>query len=387
MHVLDTMRSTGTIAAIALAVTTMLPAPTEAAACQQAKLNATAKKTAGKIKCHTKAVKLGTPVSTECLDVVELKFQAAFARADAKGGCPTTGNDGVVETAVDQCVTSILSALGAGSPPAPPAACLQAKMKAAGKKAQYELKCWAKAAAKGLPVDAECLSKAELKFELAFTKAELKTGCAQTGDATSVEAAVDVCVASLVGLLPPPTTTTSTTSSSTSSSTSTTLPVCTGSEPGAVSGITAAQNTVRATASPTPVPPLAPFCWSSTVAATAQSWANGCQFAHNPALGSLGYGENIYAAVISGSPPPGYNPPIAAVTAWASEAADYHYPTNSCSGVCGHYTQLVWRASEAVGCGIKACTTNSPFGPSFPIWTLVVCDYNPAGNFVGQRPY
>ena len=151
--------------------------------------------------------------------------------------------------------------------------------------------------------------------------------------------------------------------------------------------MTAAQNTVRANASPTPVPPLDPFCWSSTVASTAQAWANGCQFAHNPALGSLNYGENIYATAFSGSPPPGYNPPIDAVNSWASEAADYDYSTNSCSGVCGHYTQLVWRSSERVGCGLTNCSTNSPFGPSFPNWTLVVCDYSPPGNYIGQQPY
>jgi len=32
------------------------------------------------------------------------------------------------------------------------------------------------------------------------------------------------------------------------------------------------------------------------------------------------------------------------------------------------------------GCGIKNCTTGSPFGPSFPNWTLVVCNYAPPGN-------
>lgn len=28
-----------------------------------------------------------------------------------------------------------------------------------------------------------------------------------------------------------------------------------------------------------------------------------------------------------------------------------------------------------VGCGVAACTTNSPFGSGFPSWTLVVCQY------------
>jgi pathogenesis-related protein 1 len=278
---------------------------------------------------------------------------------------------------------SILSALGAGSPPPPPASCVQAKIKAASKKASSKLKCWAKALGQNTTVDPTCLPKAEMKFSLSFAKAETKTGCAQIGDANTVESAVDSCVSNLAGLLPGPSTTTTTSPVST-----TTLPTCSGSEPASLAGTLAAQNDVRANASPTPVPPLDPFCWSDAAAANAQAWADGCNYGHNPNLGTVGYGENIYAAAYTGSmPPPGWNPPVNAVDSWASEAADYDFSTNSCSSVCGHYTQLVWRDTEAVGCGIKVCTTNSPFGPSFPTWTFVVCDYNPPGNFVGQQPY
>jgi len=106
---------------------------------------------------------------------------------------------------------------------------------------------------------------------------------------------------------------------------------------------------------------------------------------HNPALRSLAYGENIYAAAYGGSPPSGQG--LAAVSLWASEAANYNYANNSCSGTCGHYTQIVWRTTEAIGCGLQHCTTNSPFGGSFPNWTLVVCDYDPPGNYRGFRPY
>ena len=141
---------------------------------------------------------------------------------------------------------------------------------------------------------------------------------------------------------------------------------------------------MRATASPTPVPPLDPLCWSAPVAAVAQTWANTCTWAHNPGRGFLG--ENLWAIGYTGSTPPG-NPPLDAVSDWASEAADYDYATNTCSGVCGHYTQIVWRSTQDVGCGIKHCTGGSPCGPSFPNWTIVVCDYDPPGNFVGQRPY
>jgi pathogenesis-related protein 1 len=151
--------------------------------------------------------------------------------------------------------------------------------------------------------------------------------------------------------------------------------------------MTAAQNTVRANASPTPVPALDPLCWSSGLASTAQTWADGCSYGHNPSLGALNYGENICASAYSGSPPPGYDPPIDAVNAWASEPVDYDYSTNTCSSVCGHYTQMVWRSTQTVGCAFANRSTNSPFGPSFPNWTFVVCDYSPPGNFIGQQPY
>ena len=121
------------------------------------------------------------------------------------------------------------------------------------------------------------------------------------------------------------------------------------------------------------------------MSAHAQGWASNCSFSHDPALGTLGEGQNIFAEAIS----MGF-PATAAQDAepsWAAEAFDYDYSTNTCSTVCGHYTQIVWRSTEFFGCGIENCTVNSPFGPGFPNWTFVVCNYAPPGNFVGERPY
>jgi len=52
---------------------------------------------------------------------------------------------------------------------------------------------------------------------------------------------------------------------------------------------------------------------------------------------------------------------------------------------CGHCTQIIWKATTGVGCAHVSCTTSSPFGSG--IWDYSVCDYTPAGNYVGQRPY
>jgi hypothetical protein len=112
----------------------------------------------------------------------------------------------------------------------------------------------------------------------------------------------------------------------------------------------------------------------------AQSWANGCRFEHNTTRGQRG--ENLYASSQITSVE-------AVIASWASEASDYSYATNTCAQgeVCGHYTQLVWRATTSVGCGVKTCQTGSPFSGAGPEWQLWVCNYSPPGNISGQRPY
>lgn len=147
-------------------------------------------------------------------------------------------------------------------------------------------------------------------------------------------------------------------------------------EPASLAGITAAHNVVRASVSPTPGVAIPPLTWSSTVATSAQAWANGCVFAHS----NNSYGENIYAST---GVPTGQS----VTTNWASEASSYDYAANTCSGTCGHYTQVVWRNSTQLGCGITTCNVNSPFPAMYgPTWRLVVCEYSPPGNN-GSRPY
>ncbi|HSX61222.1 MAG TPA: CAP domain-containing protein [Tahibacter sp.] len=141
-------------------------------------------------------------------------------------------------------------------------------------------------------------------------------------------------------------------------------------------------NCARRSVTPAASPRLNLLSWDTTIAASAQAYANNCQYVHNAATP---YGENLYAGAVS----PGFptNVEAAAATDWANEHASYNYAANSCSGICGHYTQMVWRSTTRVGCGIRQCTVNSPFPPPFTNWTLVVCNYDPAGNVIGQRPY
>jgi len=143
-----------------------------------------------------------------------------------------------------------------------------------------------------------------------------------------------------------------------------------------------AHNAVRRQPQPPPPSPLPPLTWASDAAAVAQAWADRCVYAHNPGHGARG--ENIAADA-----PPGALNPSSVVAAWAKEVSDYDYASNTCAAGkdCGHYTQIVWRGTTRVGCAHRVCTTNSPFGSQYPSWDFWVCDYEPPGNIVGQRPY
>jgi pathogenesis-related protein 1 len=136
-------------------------------------------------------------------------------------------------------------------------------------------------------------------------------------------------------------------------------------------------NCARRSVVPAASPPIKPLVWSSTLATTAQTYANQCVYAHS---GAAGLGENIYA-----SAPPSMSQTDTA-DSFVSEFPSYNYAANTCSGVCGHYTQVVWRGTTSLGCGIANCSANTPFGSMFPNWTFVVCNYSPAGNN-GARPY
>jgi len=152
--------------------------------------------------------------------------------------------------------------------------------------------------------------------------------------------------------------------------------------PPVLTGVVEAHNRVRANATPRPRLALPPLMWSRAAAEVARAYATRCRFRHNSGRGP--YGENLFAmsehqkaeVVIA-----------AAIRSWSAEAPDYDLGRNACrkSRVCGHYTQMVWRDTRAVGCAIQHCEKGTPFG-SGP-WTLVVCNYEPPGNVIGRKPY
>ncbi|VDD78357.1 unnamed protein product [Mesocestoides corti] len=67
------------------------------------------------------------------------------------------------------------------------------------------------------------------------------------------------------------------------------------------------------------------------------------------------------------------------------EKFNYDYETNTCSETCGNYTQMTWATSNAVGCAIKQCP-NIRSDSGDPAY-LMACQFKPAGNVPGEKPY
>lgn len=149
-------------------------------------------------------------------------------------------------------------------------------------------------------------------------------------------------------------------------------------EPAELAGITRFHNEVRATVG------VGPVVWDSRLATIAAMWAAKCVDS-SPRDGLIDHntnrsqsypsyvGENVFGSS-------GDATAKGAVDSWASERTNYDYPSNVCSGVCGHYTQIVWRNSTMIGCAKSSCS-------GLMYSSTIVCNYGPGGNISGERPY
>ena len=80
-------------------------------------------------------------------------------------------------------------------------------------------------------------------------------------------------------------------------------------------------------------------------------------------------GENLYFGYNAGYL--GHKP----VDAWYNEIKDYDFNKAEFTSGTGHFTQVVWKNSKQLGCGV-ACGTND--------YCYVTCNYYPGGNYLGQ---
>lgn len=100
--------------------------------------------------------------------------------------------------------------------------------------------------------------------------------------------------------------------------------------------------------------------------------ANG-RFEHSPRASRPGQGENLFWGTA------GAFSFRQMVDFWIDEKVNFvagTFPDVSRNGgVVGHYTQIIWRNTTKVGCGIASDAQRD----------VLVCRYTPPGNFIGQK--
>ena len=136
---------------------------------------------------------------------------------------------------------------------------------------------------------------------------------------------------------------------------------------------------------------VGPVSWSQPMADYAQKWANhlaqnrACRLIHRGNEGKKikSWGENLS---MWGGSKAHQDSPTTAVNNWVTKEKKYWdgaprvYGQGRTSSA-GHYTQVVWAKSKKIGCGRALCKV------SYGYKVVVVCNYDPPGNYVGQPIY
>lgn len=121
--------------------------------------------------------------------------------------------------------------------------------------------------------------------------------------------------------------------------------------------------------------------WNCKLAEFAQSWADKDVFEHSnendqkDILGEDIAGENLSADADASTVVKKM------LQGWLDEKPNWNNAAKTCAAgkVCGHYTQMVWKTTTQVGCGInrKASVMGDPWKGTT---TYLVCNYFPGGN-------
>uniref|UniRef100_A0A0K0FCA4 CAP domain-containing protein (inferred by orthology to a human protein) n=1 Tax=Strongyloides venezuelensis TaxID=75913 RepID=A0A0K0FCA4_STRVS len=89
-------------------------------------------------------------------------------------------------------------------------------------------------------------------------------------------------------------------------------------------------------------------------------------FMHDPSNSANRIGENL--AMSSKSQ-------ISIMTrSWYEEIQKYNFQKCDAQSGCGHFTQMIWKSTTKVGCGVSESRSGIVY---------MVCKYSPAGNVIG----
>lgn len=126
---------------------------------------------------------------------------------------------------------------------------------------------------------------------------------------------------------------------------------------------------------------VGPITWSDNLAEYATEWANylatkgGCKLTHRPLKGKWKqrYGENLFMGSFTALNV------TDAVKTWYGEKKKYNgKPLDRSNALlASHYTQLVWRKTRKLGCAQVTCQKR----------LIIVCNYDPPGNHLGEKPF
>jgi Cysteine-rich secretory protein family len=127
------------------------------------------------------------------------------------------------------------------------------------------------------------------------------------------------------------------------------------------------------------VPPLV---WNNSLAAGAQAWAD-YEASLDRSFHSPGNYKDYAETTAEAGP---HNPMDVNATLmwmlnfWINEKQNYHggVLTEENWAPISHYTQLVWRTTTEIGCGMATSSNGNDF---------LVCRFLPMGNYIGQAPY
>ncbi|XP_047156173.1 pathogenesis-related protein 1A-like [Vigna umbellata] len=118
------------------------------------------------------------------------------------------------------------------------------------------------------------------------------------------------------------------------------------------------------------------FAWDEKLASYAREYLmqryEDCKLIHS----NSNYGENIFWGKTRN-----WNPSEATFY-WYEEKQWYDFKTLTCAPPpksCGHFTQVVWRDSDRIGCALQNCH-NPDLG------MLMACEYDPPGNYANENP-